>query len=224
MGGNFTSNQESLRSHFLRLIACDSSTDGVWTLRPMADEWSGCNPSRSSACPAHGGGQPAADAVVVDVGACMRRNGTCRTAGQVGAGVLLSLNATHPRTEVIEPLHLHAHRGDWGVLPAVHERLTTLGIRRSEPLLADLWCYKHGCDHGFTSLGAKEWPGDNGDWTGWEAFVKETVRAAPVGVVFDIWNEPGQNGYVSTQANILGSIKRWNVLDQPSAGLSERFL
>jgi hypothetical protein len=125
----------------------------------------------------------------------MRRNGTCRAARQVGAGVLLSLNATHPRTAVIEPLRLHAHRGDWGVLPAVHERLTSLGIKRSEPLLADLWCYQKGCDHGFSSLGDGEWPGDYGNWTEWEAFVKETVGNAPVGVVFDIWNEPGQHGY-----------------------------
>jgi hypothetical protein len=174
---------------------CYGRTDGVWSLRTMADEWAGCNPSRSSRCPAGGALPAAGDAVVVDVSSCLQRNGTCRTASQVGAGVLLSLNATHPRTEVIEPLKLHAHRGDWGVLPAVHERLTSLGITRSEPLLADLWCYKHGCDHGFSSLGDGQWPGDNGDWTEWEAFVKDTVQQSPVGVVFDIWNEPGQHGY-----------------------------
>ena len=150
----------------------------------MADEWSGCNPARSSGCPGAHGGQLEGDAVVVDVGACLRRNGTCRTASQVGAGVLLALNATHPRTEVIEPLHLHAHRGKWGVLPAVHARLTSLGITRVEPLLAALWCHKHGCQHGFTSLGPGEWPGDNGDWNEWEDFVKDTVEKAPVGVVF----------------------------------------
>ena len=181
---------------------CYGRTDATWQLVRMEDEWSGCLPTRNSACPHKArpgspsvGGNPAGNAVVVDAGACMHRNGTCRTARQVGAGVLLSLNATHPRTEVIEPLHLHAHRGDWGVLPAIHERLASLGITRSEPLLADLWCYQHGCEHGFSSLGEGEWPGDNGNWTGWEAFVTKTVGKAPEGVVFDIWNEPGQHGY-----------------------------
>lgn len=35
------------------------------------------------------------------------------------------------------------------------------------------------------------WPGDGGDWSKFDSFVADTVRAAPATVAYDIWNEPG---------------------------------
>lgn len=56
-------------------------------------------------------------------------------------------------------------------------------------LLPAVW----GADGGQTE--DFEYPGDNGDWTRWDAFVKQTladVKSSDMmeGLVIDIWNEP----------------------------------
>ena len=50
-----------------------------------------------------------------------------RQAKRVAAGILLSINETHPRDEVIAPLRLNAHRGDWDIRPRQFARLGIAG-------------------------------------------------------------------------------------------------
>ena len=148
-------------------------------------------------------------AVTVDLGRCLpqreagraRRAGAaaapsaavpqpapqCRAARQVGSGVLLSINQSQPRPEVVAPLGLRNHRGDYDNLPGDYGRLRSMGMDGSvQSVLMDLYFGR-----GQNPPAVRDpWPGDGGNWTSWIAFVKETVAAAPEGVSFDIWNEP----------------------------------
>eukprot|EP01052_Picozoa_sp_SAG31_P013535 SAG31_NODE_816_length_11865_cov_38.805116_2_plen_171_part_00 len=170
----------------------------------MVDEFCGCNHKRDpTSCPDPSAGSASAT-ITVDVGSCLAPNGktaalrgggqkNCRTASRVAAGVLLSINETHPRAELIRPLRLSAHRGDWDHLPQQHARLRGLGFTTMQSLLPDLWVQNITGENSFSSLVAGRcstpgcWPGDSGDWEPWEQWVADIVSAAPEGVDFDIW-------------------------------------
>lgn len=111
---------------------------------------------------------------------------TCRRASGIGSGVLLSLNRTQPFGEVVEPLALRHHRGEF-TDNLVIERYRSFGIESPQVMLAALWC---GPGNHFNTLKDGDWPGDDGNWSKWEYFIKQVALTAPQEVVFDIWNEP----------------------------------
>ena len=124
---------------------CYGRLDTKWKLTPMVDEYAGCNYKLDpTGCP-----NPSnADAVVVDVSTCLYRNGSpgeCRTASRVGAGVLLSINETHPKDSLIAPLRLHAHRGDWDHTDVEYARLQRLGFKTVQLLLPDMYVPTCAC-------------------------------------------------------------------------------
>ncbi|WP_307020606.1 RICIN domain-containing protein [Streptomyces canus] len=86
----------------------------------------------------------------------------------------------------------------WNATLAQYKRTVALG-GTFVLLPHDLW----GAD-GFTSQG---WPGDNGDWTQFDAFVTQLisdVRANNMTVQWDLWNEPdGSNFWAPSQAQYL---------------------
>jgi len=180
---------------------CYGRRNARWQTVKMADEFSGCSHSRApSWCPDPSRPPRPPPPLVVDAGQCLRaperggsaHAGACRRASRVGAGILLSINETHPRDAVVRPLRLGAHRGDWDHLPAQFERLGRLGIRTRQVLLPDLWVQAVTGHNWFTSLNkVGDWPGDEGNWTRWEAFVQATVAASPSSLYYDVWNEPG---------------------------------
>ena len=181
---------------------CYGRRDTKWVLTPMADEYCGCNHRRDpTGCPDPSTGSMAS--VAVDAGSCLAPHGRtaslgsdrggCRSAARVAAGVLLSINETHPRAEIIRPLRLSAHRGDWDHLPTEAARLRSLGFTTIQSLLPDLWVQNVTGYNSFSSLVAGRcaapgcWPGDKGDWGPWERWVADIVSSAPEGVEFDIW-------------------------------------
>ena len=98
--------------------------------------------------------------------------------------MLLSINETHPRAEIIRPLRLSAHRGDWDHLPTEAARLRGLGFTTIQSLLPDLWVQNVTGYNSFSSLVAGCcaapgcWPGDKGDWGPWERWVAEGPECA----------------------------------------------
>ena len=194
-------------------MRCYGRRDTVWKLVPMADEHSGCSHQRNpKTCPdpAPPARWDSADSLSVDVGACLHRPGArgdgggCRISAGVASGILLSINETHPSPSVIAPLNLRAHRGDYDHLPAQFARLTSLGITTKQVLLPDLWVQEVTGHNSFTTLQPPPagvpacanpgcWPCDNGNCTRWQDFVERTVAAAPAGLMYDIWNEPGMS-------------------------------
>ena len=65
-------------------------------------------------------------------------HGKCRVASGVAAGILLSINETHPKDSLITPLKLHTHRGDWDRKPVQYSRLQRLGVKTMQLLLSDM--------------------------------------------------------------------------------------
>ena len=163
-------------------IEVDASCS-VWA-DAASDTWTRC-----AADPCEPFESPPAVSVTVDFSSCLRPapGAPCRVAQQVGSGVLLSINETHPRDAVIESLGLRNHRGDFDNLEADFDRLRALGIGGSvQSVLSDLY-FGRGMNYPPPS---EAWPGDDGNWSDWADFVSRTVSAAPEGVALDIWNEP----------------------------------
>jgi hypothetical protein len=200
----------------------------------MADTFCGCNFKRDPAsCPNPAARQPHPDvAAAVDVGRCLALHGKiagihgsggggsssgCRSASGVAAGVLLSINETHPRAEILRPLRLRAHRGDWDHLPEQYARLRGLGFTTVQSLLPDLWVQNITGENSFTSLVAGRcaavpgcWPGDRGNWRPWERWVADIVASSPEGIEFDIWNEPGTSAGYFWNRNFSQYLAMWS--------------
>ncbi|WTP28946.1 RICIN domain-containing protein [Streptomyces mirabilis] len=84
---------------------------------------------------------------------------------------------------------VHLERTRWASTLAQYKRTAALG-GTFVLLPHDLW----GAD-GTTSQG---WPGDNGDWTQFDAFVTQLisdVKANNMTVQWDLWNEPDGSGF-----------------------------
>lgn len=105
------------------------------------------------------------------------------------SGFLHAMSATEPPAALVDPLKPRLFRmaaEDWQKVGAgawaCYERATKLGARM-QVVVSD--------SHGYQLAGW--WPGDNGDWTGWESIVERLVRHAQSAhciVEWDIWNEP----------------------------------
>ena len=129
--------------------------------------------------------------VSVDFGSCLRASAgaECRTAQRRASGVLLSINQTHPRASVVEPLGLRNHRGDFDNLEDDFTRLRSLGMTGSiQSVLMDLF-FGRGFNPPPKSCSTC-WPGDGGQWSNWTDFVQTTVASLPHGAAIDVWNEP----------------------------------
>eukprot|EP01043_Picozoa_sp_COSAG02_P002489 COSAG02_NODE_57_length_43668_cov_118.217196_26_plen_432_part_00 len=185
-------------------LRCYGRRDTTWILTPMVDEFSGCSHLRNpKTCPDPQAQSATAASVTVSARACLARHGKtatttgndgsgCRSTSRVAAGVLLSLNETHPHGDMVAPLRLSAHRGDWDHLPAQYSRLRALGFTTVQSLLPDLWVQNITGENSFKSLVSGHcaapgcWPGDGGNWRLWQQWVTDIVSAAPDGVTFDV--------------------------------------
>ena len=188
----------------------------------MLDEFSGCNHQRNPATCPDPRGQPAAS-IIVSAHTCLAVKGKiadaggsgCRSTSRVAAGVLLSLNQTNPHDEVIAPLQLSAHRGDWDHLPAQYSRLRGLGFTTVQSLLPDLWVQNITGENSFKSLVSGRcavpgcWPGDGGNWEPWQRWVADIVGNSPAGVTFDVWNEPGASAGYFWNRNLSQYLEMW---------------
>ena len=151
------------------------------------------------ACPTNAGltgcacNAPPPPAGVAAVSLTVDFGGPSRAARQVASGVLLSLNASAPKSSVVTPLKLKNHRGDWDDTEADTTRLRSLGLSGSiQSVVADLWWGRGNNPPGPRGIAG----GENGsDWGAWEDFVADMVKTAPPGVSFDLWNEPDAAGF-----------------------------
>jgi hypothetical protein len=99
-----------------------------------------------------------------------------------------------------------AYAARWTFEKAYHARATRTGAH-VEMILAGLW----GADGVCT---VPNWPGDNGNWTEYTAFINQVIsdaRAAGMtgpDVRWDMWNEPNGGFWGRTQAQYLEMIRR----------------
>lgn len=105
------------------------------------------------------------------------------------SGFLHAMSATIPGPELVTPLKPKLFRmaaEDWhhdgrGAI-ANYARVKGMGARM-QIVVSDT--------HGYSL--SNWWPGDNGDWTQWEAIVENTVKRVQQNAMtaeYDIWNEP----------------------------------
>jgi hypothetical protein len=85
-----------------------------------------------------------------------------------------------------------------------------------QSLLPDLWVQNITGENSFKSLVSGRcaapgcWPGDGGDWRPWQRWVTDIVSAAPAGVAFDVWNEPGISPGYFWNRNFTQYLKMWS--------------
>ena len=109
------------------------------------------------------------------------------------SGFLHAMSATVPEPSLVDPLRPRLFRmaaEDWHKIGegafANYQRVKKLGARM-QIVVSD--------SHGYSLAGW--WPGDDGDYSRWEAIVERLVRQAQAGgysIEWDIWNEPN-GGY-----------------------------
>lgn len=112
------------------------------------------------------------------------------------SGVLHSISASSPSTDLIAPLKTKLWRSQldpWspfantGIMQT-YNRVAALGMR-VQAVLSDQWT-PYISQYGY--------PGDGGNWTTWYNVVNDAltrVRNAGYTVEWDIWNEPGYSGF-----------------------------
>lgn len=123
------------------------------------------------------------------------------------SGFLHGMCRKHPPDELVKPLkpQLFRDRLGWakgtrGVV-GIYERVTRLGATQML-VVSD----SHGYGH------AKYWPGEDGDWSRWEAVVESVVKAIQrkgYTVQYDIWNEPSIGQFWKPGLNSEKGRSRW---------------
>jgi len=117
-----------------------------------------------------------AEAVVVDCAV------DCGAVSHCASGFLFGLSddGLEPPDSAVLPLKIRLHRTKLSLAKAQAARLKSLGFQL-QVVVSDDWGY--GQAH----------PGDKGDWSRWETFLRhqvEIARQARLQLQFDIWNEP----------------------------------
>jgi len=110
-------------------------------------------------------------------------------ATHVASGFLHGFSPDTPPDDVVAPLKPQSLRSrsytDYGSF-ATYERARRLGVKHVSVVVS---CIVH--DGGFMP-----WPGENNDWSRWEAGVEQMVKEARARnwkIEWDVWNEPNGN-------------------------------
>ncbi|MEO6148986.1 MAG: hypothetical protein ABIN95_02470 [Mucilaginibacter sp.] len=140
------------------------------------------------------------DSVTVDF------SGTGRDINHVASGFLhgFTTDGQSPSDELVLPLKIHMVRATPPATRTQAARMKQLGIKQ-QIVLSDNWYF------GYSS---SFFPGDDGNWSIWDTFVKnevnEVIKAGITdNVEFDIWNEPDLNYFwPRPQIQILTAYQR----------------
>ena len=114
------------------------------------------------------------------------------TAERRAMGFLCGVWEHDPGNVDLDPLGITFARGDaWGPCPLRYDRLKPLGTATFDRILSDDWNLDFHDASGATY--GSPWPGDGGNWSKWESWVKGQVSgfgAGPGAINWEIWNEP----------------------------------